>query len=284
MSRVLTYRQPYDGDALFDFLRPRQIGGVELIEQQRYARTFEIGGVEGHVEAVHVPARSGFGVTIAATSKSVEREVLLRLRRLFDLDADPSRINATLGSDRFLARLVAARPGLRVPGAFDPFELAIRAILGQQISVTRATQLATRLVALFGRSARAESRAIGLTHFFPTPAVLARADVAKLGMPRSRVATIVTLAEAASADPSFFEGEPRAVREKLLAIKGIGDWTAQYISMRALRDADAFPSGDLGLQKALSRRNQRPSARETETRSEKWRPWRAYAALHLWSA
>ena len=284
MRRTLTYRPPYDSAALFDFLQPRQIGGVELIGDASYARTFEIDGVEGHVEVVHLPSKNAFRVNITSEDESIAPNVLARVRRLLDLDADPSLIGAALSRDRLLAPLVATRPGLRVPGAFDPFELSIRAVLGQQISVARATQLAARLVALFGKRARAESQAAGLTHLFPSPARLARADVAKIGMPRSRVLTIVALAEAAARDRVFFEDEPAAVREKLLAIKGIGDWTAQYISLRALRDNDAFPSGDLGLQKALTRRNRRPSTRETEARSEKWKPWRAYAALHLWNA
>ena len=269
----LRYRPPYDWDALVGFLAPRQIAGVETIDGSRYARTFQIDGVEGQFEAVHVAAQNHVRVKITASDASITPKVVSRVRRLFDLDADPSGIASALSSDRLLAPLVAARPGLRVPGAFDPFELAVRAILGQQISVARATQLATRLVQAFGRE-----------RFFPTPEALSRADVAKIGMPRSRAATIVALAEAVASDRKFFDDKPAIVRDRLTSIKGIGDWTAQYISMRALGDADAFPAGDLGLQRALTKRNRRPTTAETEARSEKWRPWRAYAALHLWTA
>ncbi|HEX7705464.1 MAG TPA: DNA-3-methyladenine glycosylase [Thermoanaerobaculia bacterium] len=283
-TSTLSYCPPYDWTALTTFLAARQIDGVERVGNARYERTFVIEGCEGHVEATHVPDRHCFRVTVRAGDRSVFSGVFSRLRRLLDLDLDPAQVAAHFGGDSLLRPLVAARPGLRVPGAFDPFEISVRAILGQQVTVAGATRLCSRLVHSFGRQSIAAPVASGLTHLFPEPAALAVASVAKIGMPRNRATTINALAEAVDADAQFFEGEPTAVRARLLAIRGIGDWTAQYVSMRALGDRDAFPSGDLGLQRALARGRLRPTTRQMETRSERWRPWRAYAALHLWSA
>ena len=213
---------------------------------------------------------------------------MARIRRVFDLGADVTAINAQLAADPHLAALAAARPGLRVPGAWDGFELAVRAMLGQQITVTAARKLAGKLVATYGERALARtSAASALTHVFPAPARLAAANLATLGMPRSRATTLSALAASAVAEPRLFE-RARDLDEaiaRLRALPGIGEWTAQYIAMRALREPDAFPASDIGLLRAMAEPDgTRPSAAALASRAEAWRPWRAYAAQHLWTS
>jgi AraC family transcriptional regulator of adaptative response / DNA-3-methyladenine glycosylase II len=184
--------------------------------------------------------------------------------------------------------MVAARPGLRAPGAGDGFELAVRAVLGQQITVHAARMLAGKIAAVYGAPLEDEAaNALGLTRFFPTPAQLALADVETLAMPRARGRALVGLAATAAADPDLF-GPRKSLDEAVTALRalpGIGEWTAQYIAMRALREPDAFPSADIGLMRALETPDgRRPTAAELLARAERWRPWRAYAASHLWAA
>jgi AraC family transcriptional regulator of adaptative response / DNA-3-methyladenine glycosylase II len=186
-----------------------------------------------------------------------------------------------------LAPLIAARPGLRVPGAWDGFELAIRAILGQQITVHAARLLAGKLVAACGAPLPDPLTGDGLTHVFPTPQRLLAFDFATLGMPRSRANALAAMTQAVAADPAIF-GPKRSLDDAVKALKalpGIGEWTAQYIAMRQLREPDAFPAADIGLMRALADAGgKRPTPQELAQRAEAWRPWRAYAALHLWSS
>jgi AraC family transcriptional regulator of adaptative response / DNA-3-methyladenine glycosylase II len=184
------------------------------------------------------------------------------VRRLFDLDADPREINDVLEEDRVLRRFVRARPGVRVPGAWDPFELAVRAVLGQQVTVAGAVTLLERLVRRYGEP--------GELSLFPRPKRLRRLPPTAFGVPRARGRALVELAA------RFDEEE---MPHQLETISGIGPWTAQYVAMRAFGDPDAFPVGDLGLMRALS-----VNARELEARAERWRPFRAYAAMHLWNS
>jgi AraC family transcriptional regulator of adaptative response / DNA-3-methyladenine glycosylase II len=197
---------------------------------------------------------------------------------MFDLNADWSAIAGGLASDPLLAERVKAHPGLRVPGCWNGFELATRAILGQQITVRGATGLAGRLVRNFGQPFPATN---DLTHLFPPPEVLADANLAKIGMPGARAETIRTLARAVCDGQISFEGivDLDAFLTRLCEIPGIGKWTAQYVAMRALGEPDAFPSADLGL----LRNSGMGSSRALERRAETWRPWRAYAALYLWN-
>jgi AraC family transcriptional regulator of adaptative response / DNA-3-methyladenine glycosylase II len=196
-------------------------------------------------------------------------------------------IGAHLAADPALAPLVAARPGLRVPGAWDGFELAIRAILGQQITVTAARGLAGKLVAAHGVALPERFVGEGLTHVFPSPERLAGIDFATLGMPGARAAALSAMTRAVIADPLIF-GPKRSLDDAIGTLKvlpGIGEWTAQYIAMRELREPDAFPAADIGLMRALADdAGRRPSPAELLARAEAWRPWRAYAALHLWSS
>jgi DNA-3-methyladenine glycosylase II len=202
---------------------------------------------------------------------------------MFDLDADLPSIHRQLKRDPLMERLIAERPGLRVPGAWDGLELAIRAVLGQQITVGAAIRLAGKLVAQYG--APLQSPRAGLSHVFPEPQVLAQADLATLGMPKSRGRTLSGVAQALLDDPLLFAPGREDGIARLLALHGIGDWTAQYIALRQLREPDAFPSGDVGLIKALTVLEERPvTARELLLRAETWRPCRGYAAQLLWTS
>ncbi|MGH1574091.1 DNA-3-methyladenine glycosylase family protein [Methylobacterium sp. P31] len=281
----LPYRPPYDWAAIRAFLAKRAIPGVETTDPggSAYTRTISVAGRHGLVTAE--PGDSGLRVTLRGAEAGDAPAVAGRLRRLFDCDADPGAIAACLAGDPVLAQLVAARPGLRLPGAWDPFETGCRAILGQQVSVSAAIGLAGRLVAAFGTPLTEPMD--GLTHVFPAPTDLVEADVAlALNMPRARGAAIRALAAAALADPDLFA--PAASLEtavlRFTAIRGIGPWTAQYIAMRALKLPDALPVGDVGLLRALETGTGRPSPAALLARAEAWRPFRAYAAQHLWAA
>jgi AraC family transcriptional regulator of adaptative response / DNA-3-methyladenine glycosylase II len=210
------------------------------------------------------------------------------VRRQFDLGADIETIGAHLSSDPLLAPLVARQPGLRAPGGWDGFELAVRAILGQQVTVSAARRLAGQLVALHGKLVPKEHRCHpGLSRVFPRAERLAKADLSGLGMPGARRAALKALAEAAAADPNLFR-PLRSAEEtigRLRSIRGVGEWTAQYIALRALRESDAFPASDIGLLRgAAAIDGTRPTPAGLVRRAESWRPWRAYAAQHLWAA
>ncbi len=283
----LPYKAPYDWNAILGFLAMRAIPGVERVAGGRYERSLAIGESVGVIRVEHDGAKSRLNVTVRFPKISALPAIIARVRRVFDLAADPVAIGEHLAKDPALAPLVAARPGLRVPGAWDGFELAIRAILGQQITVVAARGLAAKLVATYGPPLPEALASEGLTHVFPSPAQLADADFAALGMPRSRAAALAAMTAAANADPQLF-GPRRGLDEAIAALKalpGIGEWTAQYIAMRELREPDAFPAADIGLMRALAdAAGRRPSPAELLTRAEAWRPWRAYAALHLWSS
>lgn len=267
----LDARAPLDFAGLLAFVAARAIPGVEWVEGDRYVR--RIGGHELRVSA-REPGRSGkasLQVELDLDLASELGSILARLRRLFDLDAEPAAIGSLLARDPRLAPLVRARPGLRVPGSFDPFETALRTILGQQVTIAAATTLMTRLVARFGG--------------VPSPAQLAASEVeaiAALGLPLARARTLVTLAAAwqRGAIPCEPGSDPAALRAALLELPGVGPWTAEYLAMRALHDPDALPAGDLVLRKALGG----PRPRELTREAEAWRPFRSYAVLHLWTA
>ncbi len=284
IALLLRYHPPYDWAAMLEFLRRRAIPGIEVVTADRYGRSIQLDGVQGTV-AVERADGNALRVTVRFPKLSALPAIIARLRRVFDLAADPAAIAAHLAKDPALSPLVKARPGLRVPGAWDGFELAIRAVLGQQITVSAAIRLVGRLVAAHG-----ERLAIpdgDLTHVFPRPEVLASADLASLGMPRSRAAALAAVAAAAIADPQLFEancGLDDAVK-RLRSIRGVGEWTAQYIALRQLREPDAFPAADIGLMRAMANREgRRQSSSQLLDRAKAWRPWRAYAAQHLWAS
>jgi AraC family transcriptional regulator of adaptative response / DNA-3-methyladenine glycosylase II len=207
--------------------------------------------------------------------------IIARLRRIFDLAADPQVIEAALSQDPRLSPLIAARPGLRVPGAWDGFELGVRAIAGQQITVAAATRLVGRIARDHG-SVR-DGGSPGLDRVFPTPEKLAKADLP--GMPAARARAIRAFAARAAGEERLFDrgSDLDDTITRLRRLPGVGPWTAQYVAMRAMREPDAFPTGDVGLLRALDAGQGRPSAAELTAAAEAWRPWRAYAALHLWA-
>jgi AraC family transcriptional regulator of adaptative response / DNA-3-methyladenine glycosylase II len=282
-SLLLRYQPPYDWPSMLEFLRMRAIAGMERVADGCYSRTIQVDGAIGTVWVQPGEGRA-LRARIRIAKLSTLPAIIARLRRVFDLAADPVPISAHLATDPVLAPLVARRPGLRVPGAWDGFELAIRAVLGQQITVSAAVRLAGRLVSTYGEPLATADH--GLTHVFPRPEVLAAADLTTLGMPRSRAATLCAVAAAVTANPDFFAGHCalEETTRRLRSIRGVGEWTAEYIALRQLREPDAFPATDIGLMRALADgQGQRPAAAEVLARAEKWRPWRAYAAQHLWA-
>ncbi|GII03542.1 DNA-3-methyladenine glycosylase 2 family protein [Planobispora takensis] len=311
-------REPYDAESLMRFLSARAITGLERVDgpgspasgsasadgtagpgdgaADPDGTSSAYGGRAGHWR--YSRAVPGGLVTLTAFPDHIRLEVGLadtrhlarvvsRCRRLFDLDADPGAISSALG-ETALGPLVEARPGLRVPGAFDGFELAVRAVVGQQVSVAGARTLLGRIVARAGRpavpvtddSARDEPSSSGLTRLFPTAGDLLEADLDGLGLTGRRAATLKALAEAVTGGELDLDGaqEPAEAVARLLEVPGVGPWTAGYIALRALRDPDAWPDGDLGLRRAMA------CLGIPDDHVERWRPWRAYAALQLWMA
>jgi len=286
VSLKLPVRLPFDANALFSFLEERALPGVESVHGLSYSRTFETRGRTGFLTAAYEGGRDHLLLSFSPPFGPDLLELVRRAGRVFDVDADPLAIGETLGRDPVLAPLVAARPGLRVPGAWDPFEVSVRAILGQQVSVRGARTLAGRLVEAFGKRIEGAAPVPGLTHVFPSPASLARADLSRIGLPRARAEAIRTLARGAASGRVDFSA-PRGVADfesRLVALPGIGPWTAQYVALRALGEPDAFPSGDLGLRRALAKAGIPAAPREIAARAEAWRPFRAYATLHLWTS
>jgi len=284
ISLLLRYQPPYDWASMIDFLRVRAITGMEVVTPGSYSRTIQIGDDQGSV-CVRPTDGDALRATVRFPRLSALPVIIARLRRVFDLSADPLAITEHLARDPALAPLVAARPGLRAPGAWDGFELAIRAVLGQQITVAAAIRLAGKFVAAHGEAVAGPAG--GLMHVFPRPDVVARADLSALGMPRSRAAALSAVAVAVVEDPNLFSAD-RGLDDaiaRLKAIRGVGEWTAQYIALRQMRLPDAFPAADVGLMRALADGDgRRPTADELLARAEAWRPWRAYAAQHLWAA
>lgn len=283
----IRYRPPYDWDSILAFLEARAIAGLEMVENGRYLRTVDIDGLTGSIEVAHQPRRQSLGVTIHFPNVKSLPAIIARVRRLFDVGADIETIDAHLSSDPLLAPLVAQRPGLRAPGGWDGFETAVRAVLGQQISVAAARRLAGQLVALHGKKLSAEQRHHPeLIYVFPTPQRLVSVASLDLGMPGARQFSLKAIAEATVTDPNLFhplESVEETV-ERLRTIRGVGDWTAQYIALRAIRESDAFPASDIGLLRgAEAIEGERPTPAHLLSRARAWRPWRAYAAQHLWA-
>lgn len=285
IALTLSYAAPYDWPAMLEFFAARAIAGVECVDGDHYRRTIEVNGCHGSIDVAPLARRHALVATIRITDLRALPAIIGRIRGVFDLGSDVAAINAQLAEDASLAPLIAARPGLRVPGAWDPFELAVRAVLGQQVTVAAARRLAAQLVAAHGEPLACGPQD-GLTTVFPRPDRLATADLA-LGMPRARITALRGIAAAAAADPRLFEhgGDLDAKIARLRALPGVGEWTAQYIALRALREPDAFPAADIGLLRAMADRDRaRPTPAGLLAHAERWRPWRAYAAQHLWSA
>ena len=278
----LPYRAPLDEEGLLAFLAPRSVAGVEEVVDGVYRRSLRLPHGTGIVElepvSGHVRARYVLG-DLQDLGAAVQRS-----RALLDLDSDPEAVLAVLGDDPLLAALVNRAPGRRVPGHVDAHELAARAVLGQQVSVAGARTLAARLVASHGEPLVRPAGSI--THVFPSAAAIASLDPGALAMPRSRGAALVALARSLAAGELVLDpgADRHEARSKLLALTGIGPWTAEYVAMRGLRDPDAFLPTDLGVRHALTQlgHDARPAAAAAAL-AERWRPYRAYALAHLWS-
>lgn len=284
----LRYRPPYRWEALLAFLEQRAIPGVEKVEEGAYLRTVGLKSGEslhtGWLKVAHVPEREALSVTVSASLLPVLPQVLSRVRHLFDLYCEPETIYEALkGMNELHPDL--CRPGTRLPGCFDPFEMSVRAVLGQQITVKGATTLAGRMARALGTPV--ETGVEGLDRLFPTTGELLALSgplaehLGPLGVISARSRTIEGLARVMEEGTVDFDcpAQPREEAEKLLALPGVGPWTAQYVAMRTMGWADAFPGTDLGIVKALAPRTKK----EIETLSETWRPWRAYAAINLWN-
>jgi AraC family transcriptional regulator of adaptative response / DNA-3-methyladenine glycosylase II len=274
----LRYRPPYNWDGMLRFLAPRATPGVEAVESGSYRRSISLNGNHGWLEVSPDGGNDGLAVRVQFGDPRALFLIVERIRAMFDLNADWAAISQGLAGDPVLAMRMEANPGMRVPGCWNGFEMAVRAILGQQITVKGATALAGRLAAALGTPISASG---GVTHLFPPPEVLADAGLSAVGMPRARWETIRALARAVSDGQIRFDGiiDADDFLARMCEIPGIGKWTAQYVAMRALGEPDAFPSGDLGLLRALGLE----SSRELERRAEAWRPWRAYASMYLWT-
>jgi AraC family transcriptional regulator of adaptative response / DNA-3-methyladenine glycosylase II len=290
VSVRLYYRPPYDWAAMLAHLEARSIEGVERVSGGCYARTLEHDGQTGSVEIAHLPEQRSLAATIHFASVRALPAIVARVRRVFDLGADVTTIGAHLARDPALARAVAQRPGLRLPGAWDGFELAVRAVLGQQVSVAAARRLLGQLVRLCGVTSTAASESAGaregLSVLFPGPERVADADLSGLPVTNARRRTLTALARAALDDATLFQrlASLEQTVARLRAIPGVGEWTAQYIALRAAEEPDAFPASDRGLLRgASSTYGSVLGAAELLARAEPWRPWRAYAAQHLWS-
>jgi AraC family transcriptional regulator of adaptative response / DNA-3-methyladenine glycosylase II len=277
----LPYRAPLDSAALFGFLERRAVPGVEEVADGAYRRSIRLAGGPAVIELR--PGQGCIRARLRLAGADDLADAVARCRRLLDLDADPAAIVGALGDDEIVGHSVRADPGLRVAGHVDPAELAIRAVLGQQVSLGAAATIAGRLARTHGEPlARPEG---SITHLFPSPDALARVDPGSLPMPTSRGRALVALARSlAGGELPLGPGvEPAAARSQLLDLPGVGPWTADYIAMRGLGDRDAFPAADLWIGRALERRGRGGNRATLAALADRWRPYRAYAAQHLWA-
>lgn len=282
IPRRLACRPPFAAAKLLSFLGTRAVVGLESVQGSTYRRSAR--AADGTPTVVSLtPDVDGRHVDLEVGGASDPDRIVRAARRAFDLDADPAAIDGVLGADPILSPLVRRTPGLRVPGTVDGFELAVRAVLGQQVSVAAARTLAGRLTARFGDPV--PSPAAGITHAFPTPERLAGSALEGLGLTTARAATIRRLAEAVRDGRLDLSGRSD-LGETIGAmgeVPGVGVWTVAYVSMRALGDPDAFPASDLGIRRAFEELGLDGGVRSVTARAERWRPWRAYGAMHLWS-
>ncbi|HSG58269.1 MAG TPA: AlkA N-terminal domain-containing protein [Woeseiaceae bacterium] len=282
----LTSRKPFDWQALLGFLEARATPGVEQVLGDAYLRTIELDGRPAVIEC-RSDASETLSLSLHGVATGMLFGVVQRTRELFDLDAPVAEIAGVLRADPVLRSLLRRCPGVRVPGAWDGYELLVRAILGQQVSVKAATTLAGRIAERYGQAVEVPAslahygKSLSLSRLFPRPSRLARARFNRIGLVAARAATIRRVAAATAAGELRFDAgaRPDEVCEQLTALPGVGDWTAQYVAMRALKDPDAFPSTDLGLVRAIA-----GTPAELKSRAAAWRPWRAYAAMLLWGS
>ena len=280
----LGYRPPYDFTAMLDFLRGRALPGVESVDEHSYARMVGSADSPGWLRVSAWPnGEHALKLELRGVPSTELLQIVNRLRRMFDLDADPHAIASALSVDARLRPLLKKRPGLRLPSGWDGFEIAMRAIIGQQVSVAAARTFTARLAQAFGEPLPVDF-APGLSHLFPAPEALADADLSRIGLTRTRADTVRTVARAVLDGRVDFRSE-RTLEDfvmRWVALPGIGPWTASYIAMRALGHPDAFPADDLVLQKAVPTDGERMTAKALTACAEAWRPWRAYAVMQVW--
>jgi DNA-3-methyladenine glycosylase II len=285
-ERELTFIPPFDWTRMLRFFSGRATGGVETVHEGVYCRTLDIDGTTGLLSVRRDPQRDVLIVRVDGEASRQLGTLTPRLSRLFDLHTQPDAIHQGLSQDPWLATLLAAAPGLRVPGAWSGFELVVRTIVGQQVSVKAATTIVGRLVERAGTAAGAPFHPNTPWHF-PTPRALAEVNLDKIGMPTKRVATLQNFARVVAdgeLDIDHDAPDVERMRKQLLDLPGIGPWTVEYVAMRAWRDADAWPATDLVLMQAITRRLPELARKADQLRhSEGWRPWRAYVAMHLWN-
>jgi AraC family transcriptional regulator, regulatory protein of adaptative response / DNA-3-methyladenine glycosylase II len=277
----LAYRPPYDWEHVRAFLALRAIPGVERVDAAGYARTVATESGDAFVSVRPVAGTNALELRVRGAASGALFQLSSAARRMFDLAADPALIVQALKTDPLLAPLVRERPGLRVPGAWDPFECAVRAVLGQQVSVAAGRTFAARIVARVGRSVHGGD---GLTHVFPSAAELAGANLEGLGITGARVLALNGLARSVADGKVDFHAPAEEVCARLADLPGFGDWTAQYVALRALAEPDAFPAADLVLRRVVAAGGPSMTTRALAARADAWRPWRAYAVMHLWRA
>ncbi len=286
-SVKLAYRSPFDWPALLGFFAARAMPGVEQVHGDRYLRTIALGPERGVIDVCD--AGGALRVRLHGIGTGSLIAVVQRVRSLFDLDAAIHEIHEVLSRDSAMQCRLQMKPGIRVPGAWDGFELTVRAILGQQVSVKAATTLAGRIAARYGETFEVAVEGVpgAPNQLFPGPAKLKRARLESLGIIGSRARTIRAIAKASRNGDICFDAsqDPDTFAEALKMIPGIGEWTAQYVAMRVLKNPDAFPAGDLGLLRAFDKEHgSRMKSADLLQRAEAWRPWRAYAALLIWDS
>ena len=279
----LQYRPPFDATSILAYLQRRAIPGIEEVVNRSYRRTVLLPRSKGIIELEPMEQTNSVQLRLLLNDLSDLSTLVQRCRYLFDLDAVPEPIADVLATDPLLAPLVKLRPGLRVPGTIDGFELTVRAILGQQVSVAGARTLAARLVTALGEPLDQPQGT--LTHFFPTAHKIAQSDLHGLGLTRSRVTALHALAHAVVEEGLTLDrvADREQTITRLLRIPGIGPWTTSYVAMRALGDPDAFPATDLGLRRAFEQLGQAADSSNIEKHAQSWRPWRAYGAHYLWA-
>ncbi len=278
----LAFRPPYDWAQVAGFLATRAVPGVERVDARGYARTVATAGGPALVCVRALADQDALELRVRGAAPAALYQLASTARRVFDLACDPAGLALAFAADPMLAPLVARRPGLRIPGAWDPFECVVRAVLGQQVSVAAARTLAARLVERAGQPIAGGGD--GLTRLFPTAAALTVADLGGLGLTRARVAALHTLARAVVDGALELRASADEVTASLAALPGFGAWTAQYVALRTLEAPDAFPTGDLVLRRMAAAGGEPLTSRALEVRANVWRPWRGYAALHLWRA
>lgn len=279
----LPYHAPWDWQQFHDHYALRAIAGVECLSANSYSRSFALDGSSGWFSVQPVPDEQVLLLCHSASASACLPALIARVRRMFDLDAEPLRIAAHFAADEQLGPLVARHPGLRLPAAFDPFEQGVRAIVGQQVTVKAAVTITGRLVTRLGQPLNGAT-VMGVERLFPSAAAIAEANLDGIGMPAKRVHCLQHFAQQVASGALVLDiaHGSAALIERLCALPGIGPWTAEYIALRAFAAVDAFPASDLGLLNAPVWGADGITAKQLLARAEAWRPWRAYAAAHLW--